>query len=616
MTFWRAAGRLATRFARLAGPAVAATVLLGGCALLKAPEPERVVPEGAPRVEIVAPPELKTLLERYLDLSRLGTLSSTEVVSATEWSRLIAAAPAQVRDLLQTEGYFAPEVEIVREGVVDGVPRKVRLELDPGPRARVDRVDFQFSGDLERDAEAGIPAAVAARNAARAAWPLRVGEPFRDAAWGDAKNGSIARLRGIGYAAATWAGTSAEVDAQNHTVHLFVVADSGPLFRAGKLRVEGLATHEVTVVENLSTLRPGTPVTDALILDFQERLLKTGLFENILITLDTDPEQADAADLLVRLREQPLQVWTVGVGIAANTGPRATLEHLYRHVFGYPLTAHNKFNLSKPLQEWNGEISTRPDANLYRNLLGGSVQRQVTDNDTVLSQSLRLGRTQDMQRIERLYYVEFQRAARTTDTASTEALSLTVNYNGIWRDLDNLLLPTSGYTLSVETGLGHAHSTTTASGPFLRLYARGTGYLPLGRDWFSISRLELGNVFEQRDIAVPDPQLFRAGGADSVRGYSYRSLGPIVDGAVAGGKALATASVEVATPLTARLPTLWGALFVDAGDAANSYGDLRPALGIGAGLRWRSPVGPLRLDLGWGEQTRTFRTYLSVGIAL
>ena len=618
MTLGRAAGRLAARVAALA--AVAAAALLAGCAALTAPAAPAPATTAsaqavAPRVEIVAPPDLKLLLERFLDLSRLGALASDDLVSATEWSRLIDVAPAQVRDLLQTEGYFAPSVNIVREDVVDGVPRKVRLELDPGPRARIDRVDFEFSGDLERDANAGVGVAVTAREASRTAWPLRVGEPFRSAAWTDAKNGALARLRAAGFAAVTWAGTTAEVDAQAHTVRLYLVADSGPLFRAGQLQVEGLATHEKQLVENLSTLRPGMPVTEAAMLDFQERLLKAGLFETISVTLDADPEQADAARIMVRLHELPLQVLTVGVGIASNNGPRATLEHVYRQVFGFPLTAHNKFDLGKKLQSWEGEISTRPDAGLYRNLLGGAVQRQVSDTDVVLSQRLRLGRTQDMQRIERLYFVEFERSSRWTDTAATEAISLTVNYHGIWRDLDSIILPTRGYTLAVQSGLGHARSDTTSSGPFVRLYGRGTGYLPLGRDWFGIGRLELGNVFSN-GIEVPDLQRFRAGGDDSVRGYAYRSLGPIVDGAVGSGNALATASLEAATPLLKRMPTLWGALFIDAGDAASNYRELRPVLGLGAGVRWRSPVGPLRLDLAWGEQVRAFRLHFSVGIAI
>jgi translocation and assembly module TamA len=632
MNSWRAAGRAAAlqlgagAFCRaLAAVFIAAS--LCGCAELAAlrPPPTSQLasddnalsgPYVSPRVEIVAEPELRILLERYLDLSRLGALSQGLPVSATEWSRLIDVAPAQARELLQTEGYFSPEVRISTEGGSGAVPTKVRLELEPGPRTVVGRVDIEFAGAIERDADAGLEPAVGVRKAVQAAWPLKVGSPFRNAQWAEAKNIALARLRALGYASANWAGTGAEVDPQTQQVRLFLVADSGPLFRLGALQIEGLATHDASLVRNLSTLPTGAPVTESLMLDYQERLLKVGLFENIAVTLDTDPDRAEAATVTVRLRELPLQVWTIGLGITANNGPRAAVEHVYRHVFGLPLTAHNKFDLGKSRQAWDGEISTRADRDLYRNLIGGAVERLVTSNDVVLSQRVRLGRTQDMQRIERLYFAEVERATRSTDAAFSEAIAATLNYHGIWRDLDNILLPTQGYTLSFESGVGYAHSSTAASGPFSRLYGRITGYESLGRNWFGNGRIELGRVFMRQDMEVPDTQRFRAGGDDSVRGYAYRSLGPIVDGAVGSGTNLFTASVEAATPLFKSNPSLWGAVFIDAGAAADSIHDLRPAIGLGTGLRWRSPVGPLRIDLAWGEQVRAFRVHFSVGIAL
>jgi translocation and assembly module TamA len=78
---------------------------------------------------------------------------------------------------------------------------------------------------------------------------------------------------------------------------------------------------------------------------------------------------------------------------------------------------------------------------------------------------------------------------------------------------------------------------------------------------------------------------------------------------------LATASVELARPISARMPSLWGAVFVDAGNAANRFSELEPAWGSGVGVRWRSPVGPLRLDLAWAHELRSVRLHFSVGIA-
>jgi translocation and assembly module TamA len=127
--------------------------------------------------------------------------------------------------------------------------------------------------------------------------------------------------------------------------------------------------------------------------------------------------------------------------------------------------------------------------------------------------------------------------------------------------------------------------------------------------------LELGQVLSPDLGSVTESLGFRAGGDESVRGYAYRSLGPVRDGAVAGGKVLMTGSVEVARPLSPALPALWGAGFVDVGDAANGWRDLSPVVGTGVGLRWRSPVGPLKLDLAYGHAVRRVRLHFSIGIA-
>jgi translocation and assembly module TamA len=88
----------------------------------------------------------------------------------------------------------------------------------------------------------------------------------------------------------------------------------------------------------------------------------------------------------------------------------------------------------------------------------------------------------------------------------------------------------------------------------------------------------------------------------------------VVDGATASGKVLATTSVELARPVSAKLPSVWGAVFVDAGNAANSFGSFDAVFGYGVGVRWRSPVGPLRIDAAWADELRALRLHFSLGV--
>ncbi len=568
-------------------------------------------------ISIDAPAELKALLERHLDLVRLGGLPRGEV-DDSEWSRLIDAAPAQARDLLQTEGYFSALVKMEREQQREvGQPERVVMRVTPGTRARVTAVSFKMAGELERAVSAGDAEARATFEQQKSAWELPVGRDFRNTAWRDAKAAAVARLRAAGYATAAWADSSAQVDADTQEVRLLLVADSGPLFRYGELQVEGLVAQDIATIRNLVDARRGAPVTETMLLDLQDRMQKSGLFENISVALDADPTTAAQARISVRVSEAPLQAYKFGLGISANTGPRASVEHVYRRVFGFAASSQNKLEYGKLRQAWKGEISSHPGDGLYRNLIGGAVESLKSDTDEVLSQSIRLGRSQDGQRIERLLFVEAERSRRTTNDTGlrTNALALSMNFHGVWRDLDSVVLPTQGVTLNGQLSVGHSRGTDAVTGPYGRIYLRLTGYQPIGKTWYGQARAEYGQVFLKAGGVVPEPQQFRAGGDDSVRGYGYRSLGPLVGGVVGSGNVMYSLSGELARPISDSLPSVWGATFIDLGNAGENFNGLKPALGVGVGVRWRSPVGPLRLDWAYGRDVRRGRIHFSVGIA-
>ncbi len=610
------------RLITLAAPL--ALLVLGGCSALRGPAaspPAEGTPPGAEgpgvRVEVDAPSDLRALLMRHLDLTRLGTLSRGDAVSDGEWSRLIDAAPVQVAELLRTEGYFSPEVQVARANqTAQGRPQELRLKVDPGPRTTVSRVTLEVEGPLQGAADAGDARARALLQELRGSWVMPPGAPFRNPAWNGAKAATLARLRASGYATASWNGTAAEVDPPQHQVRLFLVLDSGPLFSAGAIEVEGLSTHEAATVRNLANFKPGTPLTESLLLDYQERLQKSGLFESVTVSHDTDPAKAASSTVLVRLREQPLRMVTLGLGYSANTGPRTTVEFIDRRVFGWPVRARTYLEVANLKRALNIELSTHPQGGLFRNVAGLAIERLATDTDVVTSQRVRLGRARDTQQFEQLVFVEAERASRSTDTTRNDTIAVSGNAHAVLRRLDSVVLPTTGYTLALQAGLGHSHASSGVSGPFTRAYGRLTGYMPLGSSWFGEARVELGKVFSARDVSIPDSQLWRAGGDDSVRGYAYRDLGPVVDGAVTSGSVLFTGSIELARPFVDTMPSLLGAVFVDAGRAANSFGDLSPAIGAGVGLRWRSPVGPLKLDWAWARELRRARLHFSVGISL
>jgi translocation and assembly module TamA len=678
-------GRLAARLLLATG-----LLMLGGCSqvqpLINTFNP-LAKPSGPPLVDLQvdAPDALKPLLEKHLDLARLLALPSDETPSAGEINRLIGAAPAQARELLQTEGYFDAKVTVQRSAVprtmagaggpavsaasaapaasaMPGLPaasadppasaataasaaptastasdvdralrrdrlQVVRVTVVPGDPTQVSGLKIDTTGELQARVERGDADAAKLQHSLASVSTLQPGMVFRNPDWSASKQALQARLRAAGYATARLQDSRAAVDAPARTAQLQVMLDSGPLFSAGPLQVTGLQHHDEQTVRNLAGFGTGEPLTEARLLDYQERLQAARLFQAATVTFEPDPLSAALTPVLVRVAELPLQQATVGVGVTSNSGARVTAEHTHRRPFDWPVIAYNKLEYGQRNQKFTSDIQTHPGPRFYRNLAGLLVERDESDTDTVLSQQIRVGRTQDTTRIERLYFVELLRSRRDTlvtpDTAAaraaytgpTTATALSINAHQVWRSLDSVLLPTRGWVLSVQGGVGESTSHDGASGPFSRLYTRMTGYLPLGGNWYSQARLEVGSVIHRDDVEVPDSLGFRAGGEDSVRGYGYRELAPTdATGATISGDVLLTTSVELARPILASMPSVWGAVFVDAGRAAKDWRSYKPALGYGVGVRWRSPIGPLKVDLAYGDEVEKFKLHFSVGI--
>ena len=574
------------------------------------PNPERALYT----LDIAAPEALRLLLTNYLDLARFQNAPEADGINSTELDRLVAAAPAQARALLETEGYFNAQAQVTRGVGANGMPL-LRVLVTVGARTLVEQVNIDVVGPLQSKAAAGDAQALEELARLRRQWLLPPGQPFRQPAWSNAKSTALANLRAEGYPGAEWKYTNAQVEAASQSARLALVAESGPLFRLGALKIEGLQRHEESTVRRLADFGAGTPYSEKRLLDFQERLQRLGLFEGASVEVDTDPANAEAAEVLVRVKELPLQQATIGVGYSANTGPRLTFEHTTRRLFDSPWIARNKFEIGPDLKSWQGDLTSHPLDGQYRNLLAGNAERLRSADEVRTSWNARIGRTQDTPRIERLYFVEY--AVARLDNAAGRATNkaLSYNYHWVWRDVDSVLLPTQGSTYSAQGALGYARSSNQDNGPFSRVYGRATWYRPLGAAWYATVRAEAGQLFAADNVGVPDTLLFRAGGDESVRGYAYRTLGPTRNGALASGRVMLTGSAEVARPISERRPAFWWAAFVDAGNAADQWSALRPALGYGVGLRWRSPVGPLRLDLAYGQEVRKARVHLSVGIA-
>ena len=567
------------------------------------------------RLEVQAPGALRELLAQHLDLARFRDAPAREGLTGAELDRLVAQAPEQARALLATEGYFSPLVAVERlPADAAGLPL-VRVAVQPGPRTRVQDVRLEFQGELRQRADAGQPGAQSLVRQLHAEWPLPPGAPFRQEAWTDAKNATLGRLHAGGYPTAVWSATDAAVTSREQQARLAATAQSGPLFHYGELRIEGLQRYDERAVRNVAPFAPGMPYSERGLIDLQERLVRTGLFEGAVAEIDTDPRRAAAAPVTVRVQEQPLQKLTLGVGASTDTGVRGSIEHTHRQPFGLRWTTQNKLELGPQRRALEFDYRSYPKPGFRRNLIAGDIERWRGEDERRDALRLRAGRAWEDPRLERQVYAEYQNTRVRAPLGNSRAQALTANVSVNRRHVDSLLLPTRGHAVLLQGAAGYSRSSTADSGPVARAYGRAMLFHPLPNQWHATARLELGQVFAKRRVGVPDTMLFRAGGDESVRGYDYRSLGPVVNGTVTSGRSLLTVSAEVARPVSRRLPQVWGAAFVDAGDAAARFGELRPKVGVGVGVRYRSPVGPLKFDVAYGVEERKVRVHLSAGMS-
>jgi translocation and assembly module TamA len=559
-------------------------------------------------VQFDAPPELVQLLMTHTDLARFRVQDD---VSPQELNRLISEAPAQMRDLLATEGYFNPQFEVAQRSAANAPPQVV-VAVTPGPITTVEAVALNLDGAIQQSPDASMLEA-----SFRSGWDLPVGTVFRQPAWDGAKSALLAALWGNRFPAARLIDSTAEIDAAANRARLQVAVDSGPEFSFGAIEVTGLARLPTSSVTNLLTIEPGRPYTQKALLDSQDKLRAVGLFDSVAVEIDTDPATAAAAPVRVRVRERQFQRVVAGIGFTANTGARVSLEHSHLQPFGLRWQSKTALSWAQAERSAGVELTSYPLPGLYRNLLAARATQSDIESLRLHTQRLRVGRTQDSERIERLYYLELERAASTTEgLTNLTASALTANYQWVWRAVDSVVFPTKGLAISAQAGVGTRFGGAFAGRPFGRALARFTAYQPLGKRWLAQARFEYGQVIANEVAGIPQSLLFRAGGDDSVRGYDYQSLGVEQANAVIGGRVLMTASAELSTPLAIEAlgPGWLGAVFVDVGDVADRRSNIKRNLGYGLGARWKSPVGPLRIDLAYGHELRKFKLHVGVGI--
>jgi translocation and assembly module TamA len=572
-------------------------------------------------VRIDAPRNLRGLLEDNLDLMRWRGNARMDL---EQLQRLVRVAPEQVKTLIATEGYYTPQVSTELD--TSGSKPVARVIVEPGQPVVVGDVDIELRG-FAADQGAGKGGTTFDAAALRNRWTLGVGERFRTADWEAAKRDLLRQVTQNRFPRAQLLDTSATVDPDSRRALLKVVIDSGPEVRFGKLEIEGLQRYPASIITNLNTIEPGQEYNQAALQALQGRLQDTGYFSGVEVSLDMSsvlnqqigdlnqgqgpqasaPSGPTTLPVLVRVTENKRKNVSLGVGYSTNTGARAQASYDDLYVFGKRMKSSVLYEQRR--QTAGAEFFWPTTSGGYSNSLGAKYDRLNLEGQITRTTSVTAKRAWGSPLLERSLTLEALTEQVTIDELpTTRVKSLPLTYTITKRHLDSLLQPTRGYALSAQ--LGGAFLPVLTDEKFLRLYLRGVGYKPLGPQGTLIVRAEFGAVGSKDKAGVPSTFLFRAGGDQSVRGYAYQSLGIPVGTATTGGRYMFTSSAEYDWWFK---PPYGAAVFYDVGNAADNFADLRPKVGYGVGARWRSPVGPLAVDVAYGKAVKEVRLHFSLG---
>jgi len=553
-------------------------------------------------VELEAPQEIQPLLRQHIFLLRMDASAIPE--DGPDRSALTRRTRRDVAALLATEGYFTPEVQIDRSDAT-----RWRLIVDPGQRTLVEEVDIQFQSELsEPDTHSELKAL---HEQLRHNWRMPPGTPFRQSDWESAKQHLLDTLRDERYAAAKFVSSKADVDPDTAKVWFKIVVDTGPSFYLGSLEVSGLRDLPSDFVARYNTLKEGAVYRRRDLQAFQESLQSAPQLAVVVVSIDPDPQQAAAVPVRVLVSEASPRRVRFGLGASSNTGLRveSTYHHLNLFRNGWELASG--LRLEQKRQSFYTDLFLTPNENRHRNSFGVGVDRSDLEGLKVFTQAVGVARTIKRGRIETHIITRLQHeTTQPKDGEESSYNTLTLNMGRTWRAVDNVLNPRRGHVLEIQVGGGYGLSRQ--ANDFGRLYGRLQNYFSLGESNVLILRTEAGYVFAATKDGIPQDFLFRAGGAQSVRGYAYRSLGVKEGSATVGGRVLATGSLELVHWLK---PSTGLAVFVDSGDAADTAKDFSTSTGYGFGARWLSPAGPLAVDLAWAQGKVRPRLHFGVSVA-
>lgn len=565
---------------------------------LRAEEPVEVVIEG---VEDEARENVEKALALPHGLVRDGKVDG-------QWlERFAGQAQERIRSALEPFGYYRARVTTSLTETGEGRYR-LSTTIEPGDPVTIDAVQVSLAGP-------GSTNATLMELAGQ--FPLKAGDVLIQPDYEEAKGVLRSRAQALGYLDADFTTREIRISPDRTRAHIRLVLDTGPLFRFGDVTITGAPDYPDEFLRRHVTFRPGHPFSYTKLGETQLTFANTERFSEVIVTPDRERASDNRVPITITLKPAATQRLRPGIGYGTDTGLRGSLTYRHLNVLNLGHEFHSQLYLSERLQGIAGSyvIPSPRDTRTYSAL---QLNLQREDVSTYVSRLVALEGSVNRSMGKGKLGTAFLRIHHESFTIGNEDSSSLLVLPGIRYSehrFDNLVRPTRGYRFMVE-GSG-THQAMGSDTGLIQLRAEGSTIVPLPWRLSLLTRVAGGLSFLNDPLAdLPASLRFFSGGDRSVRGYSYKSLGPKdSSGNVAGGRHLIEGSIE----LQRALFTNWGlSLFYDAGNAFNDLGKIRLHQGAGFGIHYYTLVGAINLYVARqiNEDDPSIRVHLTIGFEL
>jgi len=515
-------------------------------------------------------------------------------------NQALAEAPGQATVALNAFGYYAPDISLTRTQTEDCW--RVEISIDPGQPVRLRDVSITLDGPAAEEPEFQV---------LRVGTTLVPGAPLRHGEYDALKRNLAGLARNRGYAEADFTVARIDIYPEELAADIELAFASGPRYAVGEVTVNQ-DELEPAFVNAFHDLVPGVPFDNRLLTSAFLDLNNSGYFAGVDVSaLPPDPVTR-TIPVEINLTPAAHRLVSYGVGYSTDTGPRFRFGRLVRRFNrrGHQLTLDGQLS---PVVSELTTIYRMPLDNPRNNWINFNVGAKREETETSLSRSIEAGVRRIVDRSRgwsRTLFVNYVFEDFEVASQSGRPQLLIPGVDWIRIRGDDALRPTNGSKLNFEVLAADQDFLSDTS------FVQAIASIKWIRTVFPRSRLllrgRLGYLEEEQFDLLPPSIRFFAGGDNSIRGYDFEALGPVdADGAVIGGNRLFEASVEFEREVKPK----WSvAVFADYGNAFTEH-EFDGRTGAGLGARWRSPLGPVRIDVAWPVHDRDngARLHISLG---